>query len=59
MVRCPKCKGLLKERIDDFAKMGLMAPGIFKRNKVMECARCGELWYEGKPNIEPNIEKAG
>lgn len=51
MTRCPKCKGNLKERVDDFTKMGLKAPGIFKRNKVMECCRCGELWYEGKPDV--------
>ena len=51
MTRCPRCKGKLKERVDDFTKMGLKAPMIFKRNKVMECCRCGELWYEGKPDV--------
>jgi uncharacterized protein with PIN domain len=56
MKRCPRCKGLLKERIDDFAKMGLKSPGIFKRNKVMECLKCFELWYEGKPSLD-NKEK--
>ena len=55
MTHCPKCKSNLRERVDDFTKMGLKAPGIFKRNKVYECTGtkakpgCGELWYEGKP----------
>ena len=53
MKNCPKCHGKIKERVDDFTKMGICRPGIFKRNKVWECQnkKCGELWYEGKPNV--------
>ena len=52
--RCPRCKGLLKERKTDWAKFGLKEPGLHKRNKVMQCVRCGELWYEGKPERVPS-----
>lgn len=52
LTRCSKCKGKLKERKTDWAKFGLKEPGMHKRNQVYECARCGELWYEGKPNKE-------
>jgi hypothetical protein len=44
--------------VDDFTKMGLARPGFMKRNKVWECIGtkknpgCGELWYEGKPNVK-------
>lgn len=48
--RCGKCKGLLRERPTDWAKFGLKEPSMHKRNPVMECVRCGELWYDGKPD---------
>ena len=51
LTRCPRCKGKLTERKTDWAKFGLKEPSMHKRNKVMECCRCGELWYEGKPDV--------
>ena len=55
MKLCPSCHGKLKERISDFARMGLCEPGFMKRNKVYDCLKCKELWYEGKPvNDEEN-----
>lgn len=52
MKTCPKCHGKIKQRISDFARMGLAEPGFMKRNKVWECqGKCGELWYEGKTDV--------
>ena len=59
MTKCPRCKVKMVERLSDFAKMGLAEPGFMKRNKVMECVKCGELWYKGKPNVADVNPKQG